>query len=66
MLFNLTNIFTTYQALINKALINLIDIIYVIYLDNILIFLKDFLSCVGSIRNRIMQTLFLSSTAGFV
>ena len=39
--FGLSNAPTTFQSYINKALGNLVDTIYVVYLDNILIYLKD-------------------------
>ena len=38
MSFNLVNVSITFQAYINKVLINLIDIIYVVYLNDILIY----------------------------
>ena len=38
MLFGLTNVPATFQAYINRALAGLIDIICIIYLDNILVF----------------------------
>jgi hypothetical protein len=41
MSFGFTNAFATFQAYINKTLIGLIDVYYVIYLDNILIYFKD-------------------------
>ena len=41
LLFSLSNTPITFQSYINKALGNLVDTIYVIYLDNILIYLKD-------------------------
>jgi hypothetical protein len=36
--FGLANIPAIFQAYINKALVDLIDIIYIVYLDNILIY----------------------------
>ena len=39
--FSLSNTPITFKSYINKALENLIDTIYVVYLDNILIYLKD-------------------------
>jgi hypothetical protein len=36
--FRLYNILATFQAYINRALIGLVDICYVVYLDNILIY----------------------------
>jgi hypothetical protein len=36
--FRLCNILATFQAYINRALIGLVDICYVVYLDNILIY----------------------------
>jgi hypothetical protein len=41
MLFKLSNIPVIFQAYINYALIGLINIIYIIYLDNILIYLEN-------------------------
>ena len=41
LLFSLTNTLATFQAYINQALIGLVNIIYIIYLDNILIYLED-------------------------
>ena len=38
MSFNLVNASITFQTYINKILINLIDIIYIVYLNNILIY----------------------------
>ena len=39
--FSLSNAPTTFQSYINKALENLVDTIYIVYLDNILIYLKN-------------------------
>ena len=39
--FSLSNTPTTFQSYINKALGNLVDTIYIVYLDNILIYLKN-------------------------
>jgi hypothetical protein len=39
--FGLTNAPAIFQIYINKALIGLVDVYYVIYLDNILIYSKD-------------------------
>ena len=36
--FNLVNVSTTFQIYINKVLINLINIIYIVYLNDILIY----------------------------
>ena len=41
MSFNLVNVSITFQTYINKALINLINIIYVVYLNDILIYNAD-------------------------
>ena len=41
--FGLTNIPATFQAYINKVLIGLIDIICMVYLNDILIYSKDVL-----------------------
>ena len=38
MSFNLVNASITFQTYINKILINLIDIIYIVYLNNVLIY----------------------------
>ena len=38
MLFNLVNVLATFQMYINEALQHLVDIIYVIYLNNILVY----------------------------
>ena len=40
-LFGLTNAPTTYQALINNTLREYLDLFYVVYLDDILIYSKD-------------------------
>ena len=40
MLFRLINASIIFQAYINKALLGLLDEFYIVYLDNILIFLK--------------------------
>jgi hypothetical protein len=39
--FGLANAPATFQVYINKALVSLVDICYIIYLDNILIYSKD-------------------------
>ena len=44
MSFNLVNASITFQAYINKVLINLINIIYVVYLDDILIYNVDLIN----------------------
>jgi hypothetical protein len=41
MFFELSNIPVTFQAYINYILVGLIDIIYIVYLDNILIYLEN-------------------------
>jgi hypothetical protein len=41
MFFKLSNIPVIFQVYINYILIGLINIIYIIYLDNILIYLKN-------------------------
>ena len=38
MLFDLINVLITFRAYINRVLINLINIIYVVYLNDILIY----------------------------
>ena len=40
MSFSLTNALMTFQAYINKALTDLVNVFCIIYLDNILIFFK--------------------------
>ena len=42
MLFRLTNIPATFQAYINKALLGLLDIIYIVYLNNIIVYFNDY------------------------
>ena len=44
MSFNLVNVSITFQAYINKTLINLINIIYIIYLNDILIYNVDLIN----------------------
>jgi hypothetical protein len=39
--FRLSNTLVIFQAYINYILVSLIDIIYIIYLDNILIYLEN-------------------------
>ena len=41
MFFNLVNVSITFQVYINKVLIDLIDVIYIVYLDDILIYNVD-------------------------
>jgi hypothetical protein len=41
MLFRLTNIPATFQAYINKALSGLLNIIYIIYLNNIIVYFNN-------------------------
>ncbi len=41
MSFKLINVLATFQTYINKALKNLINVIYMIYLNDILIFSND-------------------------
>ena len=38
MSFNLVNVLITFQTYINKILINLINVIYIVYLNDILIY----------------------------
>ena len=40
--FSLTNTLATFQKLVNDALLSYLDIFYIVYLDNILIFLKTY------------------------
>jgi len=42
MLFGLTNAPVTFQAYINKALLGLLDIIYVVYLNNIIVYSNNY------------------------
>src|SRR6266536_4116331 len=42
MLFGLANTLTIFQSYINRALVNLINIYYIIYLDDILIYFTNF------------------------
>ena len=42
--FNLVNVLITFQAYINRVLINLINIIYVVYLNDILIYSVDLMN----------------------
>ena len=39
--FNITNVLATFQRLINNILKEYLDVFYSVYLDNILIYLKD-------------------------
>ena len=41
MLFGLTNAPTTFQAYISRVLQGLVNVFYIVYLDNILIFSKN-------------------------
>jgi len=41
MLFRLSNTLVIFQAYINYILVDLINIIYIVYLDNILIYLEN-------------------------
>ena len=48
--FRLANMLATFQAYINKALVNLVNIICIVYLDDILIYsynLEDYLKHVS-------------------
>ncbi len=49
MLFRLFNILVIFQAYINYALVGLIDVICIVYLDNILIYLEDLEEYIGAI-----------------
>jgi len=42
MLFGLTNTPATFQAYINKALLGLLDIIYIVYLNNIIVYSNNY------------------------
>lgn len=48
--FGFINTFTTFQIYINQVLIGLIDNIYIIYLDNILIYFKNKAIYITNIR----------------
>jgi hypothetical protein len=48
--FSLTNASAQFQAYIHKALVGLVNIIYIVYLDNILIFLETKKEHVSYIR----------------
>ena len=39
--FSLTNAPTTFQVYINRALASLVDICYIVYLDNILVYSRE-------------------------
>ena len=41
MLFGLSNALTTFQKYVNKILAEKLDVIVIVYLDNILIYIKD-------------------------
>src|SRR3984885_10957884 len=40
--FRLTNALATFQAYINKALLGLLDIIYIVYLNNIIVYSNNY------------------------
>jgi len=42
MLFRLTNTLVTFQAYINKVLLGLLDIIYMVYLNNIIVYFNNY------------------------
>jgi len=42
MLFGLTNALVIFQAYINKVLLGLLDIIYMVYLNNIIVYSNDY------------------------
>ena len=50
MSFELTNASITFQAYINKILIDIVDVFCVIYLDNILIFFKNQIIYVNHVK----------------
>ena len=50
MFFELANAFATFQAYINKILFELVDIICVVYLNNILIYFKNKDSYVKNVK----------------
>jgi hypothetical protein len=48
--FSLTNAPAQFQAYINKALVELVNIIYIVYLDDVLIFLETKKEYISYIR----------------
>jgi Reverse transcriptase (RNA-dependent DNA polymerase) len=42
MLFRLTNVLVIFQAYINKALLGLLDTIYIVYLNNIIVYSNNY------------------------
>jgi len=42
MLFRLTNILVIFQAYINKVLLGLLDTIYIVYLNNIIVYFNNY------------------------
>jgi len=42
MLFRLTNALVIFQAYINKALLGLLDTIYIVYLNNIIVYFNNY------------------------
>jgi len=40
--FGLTNVLVTFQAYINKVLLGLLDIIYIVYLNNIIVYSNNY------------------------
>jgi muramoyltetrapeptide carboxypeptidase LdcA involved in peptidoglycan recycling len=53
--FGLTNAPAQFQAYINKALVGLVNIIYIVYLDNVLIFLETKKEHISYIREVLQQ-----------
>jgi hypothetical protein len=53
--FSLTNAPAQFQAYINEALVGLVDIIYIVYLDNVLIFSETEKEHISYIRKVLQQ-----------
>ena len=53
--FGLTNASATFQVYINKALAGLVDVIYIVYLDDILIFLNTEEDYIRDIREVLLR-----------
>jgi hypothetical protein len=53
--FSLTNASAQFQAYINEALVGLVDIIYIVYLDDVLIFSETEKEHVSHIREVLQQ-----------
>ena len=55
MSFNLINVSTTFQIYVNKTLIELMNVICVIYLNDILIFLKNRETYIKNVRKILLR-----------